>query len=637
MFEVNAYDRRLHPQSMPAPLLPGSRARDIAAMSFLFWSEHCVQCAAPDCYASCALYDPRSDGRCRRFVFGIFRNPNFASARGYGAEIAFRRWGKLKANGNTRMEPLAALIRRERQLAAAAPFLRRVGCFARALGVRTLWADPSRYLDKRARRLHRCNQQQEAAGGSGRRRPDAFLIEVYNPQAASVVFELEMRIALDLVDEQAASRALVPFRQAVTLPHGYSRHAIDYAAFAAVTDCGLPFKLSLTPMGEATPRLVILTLDFVAWSACATAASRPAAAEPPPIKCAVFDLDETLWHGTLLEGDNVRPRAEMGQVLAELDRRGILLAIASKNDATPALDRLRRFGLADYFVATKIDWRAKSKALVEIAAELNLGLDTFAFIDDSAFERAEVAAALPQVACFDVAALPTLLEHGRMSGSGSTVARSRRRLYREAARRAAAREDFADDEVAFLRACRTRLEIARYREQDFERVVELAQRTNQLNASGRRYGREACADLFADANLHGLVLRCVDVHGDYGVIGFASVRFPPPGHAREIRVEEFMLSCRVQGRMLEWAFFHHLAMSPLGRGAPAIWINFRATARNGPLARVLADLGFYPAAAGGRALSLPAAQLCSDVVRIVDDGCTATGVVTSAGASRRVA
>ena len=101
----------LDPQTAPLP-----PAGDIVAASFLFWSEHCVECAAPACYATCALYRPRADGRCRRFAFGLFRNTQFDGMRGYGAEIAFRRWGKLKANGNTWMEPLAAVIWRERLL-----------------------------------------------------------------------------------------------------------------------------------------------------------------------------------------------------------------------------------------------------------------------------------------------------------------------------------------------------------------------------------------------------------------------------------------------------------------------------------------------------------------------------------------
>lgn len=610
MFEFHAYDARRHGERAPAPpaLQVAISRADLAALSFLYWSEHCVECAAPDCYASCTLYEARADGRCRRFAYGIFRDRRYPSARGHAADIAFRRWGKLKANGNTRMEPASAVLRREQLLRLASPLMRVLGRTALRLGRPNLWADPTRALDKHARRLHR--------RGGGKGTPDAFLIEVENPGDEPVSLELEMRVALDLVDAAAAASAPPPFRAAVRLPRGYSRYVIPNDAFAAVTGCGLPFKMSLTPIG-ATPRLVFLALDFVVWSEQGRRnATPPVAADAPAVKCVVFDLDETLWHGILVEGGAARLVNAAERTLRELDRRGILLAVASKNDREPALERLRRFGIADLFVATRIGWGAKSAAIAEIASELNLGLDAFAFVDDSAFERAEVADALPGVACIDARLLPSLLEDPRFRGGDSATARGRRRLYQEAQRRDAVRSTFAGDEKAFLRSCRMRLEIAPYAPADFARVVELAQRTNQLNASGRKYDRAACGALLAEPGLRPLVLRARDVHGDYGTVGFAAVRIAGTGREVQICVEEFMLSCRVQGRRLEQAAFAYLTTLPGAGGASALWIDFRQTPRNGALARVLDALGFVPAD-GGRLLRLPAASLDGDLVRIV--------------------
>lgn len=620
MFEFHAYDARRHGEraalgaALGAPPPAATRASEIAAMSFLLWSEHCVECAAPECYGSCALYDPRSDGRCRRFGYGIFRDRRYPSPRGYGADISFRRWGKLKANGNTVMEPTHALLRRERLLARAIPPMRALGRVAQRAGWPNLWADPTRFLDKRARRLHRRQALQENSGAIIR--PDAFLIEVVNPAPEPVTLELEMRVALDLVEADAAASAPAPFRRAVRLSPGHGRHAIPSPAFATLTDCGLPFKISLTPVGS-TPRLVFLALDFVRWSEGAAAERR--AAEAPAIKCVVFDLDETLWQGVLVEGGGSRLLPGAGETLRELDRRGILLAAVSKNDPEPALARLRRFGLADLFVATRIGWGPKSHAVAEIATQLNLGLDAFAFVDDSAYERAEVAAALPQVTCIDAGELASLPDDPRFCGGESAVAGSRRRLYQEAGRRETVKLAFAGDERAFLRSCRTRLAVSRYCPSHFERVVELAQRTNQLNASGRKYDRAACAGLLADPSVRPLVLRCVDVHGDYGAVGFAAVREVRTAAGAQLRVEEFMLSCRVQGRMLEQAFFRHLTGDVAGAEAASLWIAFRPTPRNGALARVLEALGFAPAE-GGLLLSLPAANLDGDLVDVEATG-----------------
>ncbi len=160
---------------------------------------------------------------------GSSRDRRYPSARGYGADLAFRRWGKLKANGNTRMEPVATLLRRERLLHAASPLMRMIGRTARRLGRPNLWADPTRTLDKHARRLHR--RQGKPPGEQGPPAPpEAFLIEVENPGEAAVALELEMRVALDLIDASAASAATAPppFRVTVHLLPGYSRHVIPH-------------------------------------------------------------------------------------------------------------------------------------------------------------------------------------------------------------------------------------------------------------------------------------------------------------------------------------------------------------------------------------------------------------------------
>ena len=112
MFEFDKHDRRQGTGAKPrAPYVPfeGGRRR-----AFLLWGEHCTECAAPDCYTSCALYAARPDGRCRRFEYGVYRNRNFPSATGFGAEVVFRRWGKIEAQGNVAMLPAAAVNAAER-------------------------------------------------------------------------------------------------------------------------------------------------------------------------------------------------------------------------------------------------------------------------------------------------------------------------------------------------------------------------------------------------------------------------------------------------------------------------------------------------------------------------------------------
>src|SRR5439155_13254080 len=130
-------------------------------------------------------------------------------------------------------------------------------------------------------------------------------------------------------------------------------------------------------------------------------------------KCVVWDLDNTIWRGTLaeegLEGLTLNPTIR--RTVDELDRRGILQSVASKNDPEPALAALEAFGLRDYFLFPQIGWTPKSAAIERIAQLLDIGLDTFVFVDDQAFERGEVREMLPVVTVLSDADLPTLLEN----------------------------------------------------------------------------------------------------------------------------------------------------------------------------------------------------------------------------------
>src|SRR5689334_8960196 len=114
------------------------------------------------------------------------------------------------------------------------------------------------------------------------------------------------------------------------------------------------------------------------------------AGKPGSVKCLVWDLDHTVWEGILLEDPEVRLRPGVAEVLAELDGRGILHSIASRNDHDLAMAKLKELGLDEYFLYPKVNWGTKSESIAAIAKDLNLGVDAFAFIDDQPFEREEV-------------------------------------------------------------------------------------------------------------------------------------------------------------------------------------------------------------------------------------------------------
>nr|MDQ3956917.1 HAD-IIIC family phosphatase [Actinomycetota bacterium] len=148
----------------------------------------------------------------------------------------------------------------------------------------------------------------------------------------------------------------------------------------------------------------------------------------PVVKCLVWDLDDTLWRGTLLEDPEVTVDPRAIEVVHELDRRGILNSIASRNDEALALARLREAGLDEYFLYPQINWNAKDVSVKAIAEALNVGTDALAFVDDQDFDRAEVAFTFPEVRCYSPRDLGTLLDLPDFRPPFVTPDSARRRL-----------------------------------------------------------------------------------------------------------------------------------------------------------------------------------------------------------------
>jgi FkbH-like protein len=266
---------------------------------------------------------------------------------------------------------------------------------------------------------------------------------------------------------------------------------------------------------------------------------------PPTVKCLVWDLDNTLWDGILLEDREVRLRPEIPAVLDALDARGILHSIASRSSGEEVDARLRAFGIAEYFLHPQVGWGTKSGALRRIADRLNVGLDTLAFIDDDPFERDEVALELPQVLVVDAAQAAAIPHRPEFCPRVVTAdARQRRRMYRAEAERSQAEESFAGPRQEFLAGLDLRMRITRATAEDLERAEELTVRTHQLNATGYTYSYQEL-DAFRTSSEHLLlVAELVDRYGSYGKIGLALVECG--GGSWTIKL--LLMSCRVMSR-----------------------------------------------------------------------------------------
>ncbi|MEM6403632.1 MAG: HAD-IIIC family phosphatase, partial [Cyanobacteria bacterium P01_D01_bin.116] len=128
------------------------------------------------------------------------------------------------------------------------------------------------------------------------------------------------------------------------------------------------------------------------------------------IKCVVWDLDNTLWQGVLLEDEKVSLGKNIVNIIHTLDSRGILQSIASKNEFTTAIAKLEEFGLKEYFLYPQINWNSKANSLKEISNSLNIGLDAIAFVDDQLFELEEVKFSLPEILCLNADEVGNILD-----------------------------------------------------------------------------------------------------------------------------------------------------------------------------------------------------------------------------------
>lgn len=321
---------------------------------------------------------------------------------------------------------------------------------------------------------------------------------------------------------------------------------------------------------------------------------------PPvkPVKVVVWDLDNTLWDGTLLEGDAVRLRPPVLEALQTLDARGILLSIASKNDHDLAMSRLRELGVADYFIYPQIGWGAKSASVEAIARSINVGLDAIAFVDDDPFERGEVRHALPQVTIFDAADAAGLCGRPELMPRFITDESAlRRRMYQADIERSRAEERFEGPQEEFLAGLGMRFAIHPAREADLRRAEELTVRTNQLNSSGQTFSYEELDELRRSADHLLLVAGLDDRYGAYGKIGLALIAKQPGLWTLKL----LLMSCRVISRGVGSILIGHVLQLAKAAGV-RLQAEFKSTPRNRMMLVTYKFAGFHEVARDGELL-----------------------------------
>jgi FkbH-like protein len=324
-------------------------------------------------------------------------------------------------------------------------------------------------------------------------------------------------------------------------------------------------------------------------------------------KCLVLDLDNTCWGGVI--GDDGPDRIVIGRETARgeaftafqeyckaLKERGILLAVCSKNEDAMAR---RGFGHRDSvlklddFAAFRANWEPKSENIKSISAELNIGLDSFVFVDDNPAERAQVVAELPMVAVpnvgSDVSRFAEIVDAGRYF-EAVTISKEdleRTRLYAENAARDSMVRKFADY-GAYLESLQMVADISAFSEQYLDRITQLTNKTNQFNLTTRRYTRaemQAVADDDRYVTLYG---RLADRFGDNGLVSVIIAR----RDGSSLHVDLWLMSCRVLKRGMEDAMLDALVARAQELGVDSIYGTYLPTDRNAMVAMHYANMGF---------------------------------------------
>jgi FkbH-like protein len=323
-----------------------------------------------------------------------------------------------------------------------------------------------------------------------------------------------------------------------------------------------------------------------------------AARTSAPRKLLILDLDNTLWGGVVgdvgMEGLQLGGHDAAGEAfvdfqraLKSLQRRGVVLALASKNTESVALEAINGHDAmvlrSDDFVAWRIDWNDKAANIAAIVAELNLGMQSVVFIDDNAHERARVREALPAVLvpdwpddpleyvralsslrCFDATAIT---EEDRTRSQMYLAERQRTELMSEVAS--------LDD---WIRQLNVVVKVAPLGAANLSRATQLLNKTNQLNLRTRRMTDEELAAWAAQPGHHLLTISVSDRLGDAGLTGLLGISI----HGDRADLDDFVLSCRVMGRLIEPAMLAVAADVARAAGATVLRATIIDTAKNQP-------------------------------------------------------
>lgn len=521
----------------------------------LVWQEHCVECAMPACYKTCAHYKPRSDGRCRLFKYGIelFDNPH--AILNQNVVIDMNEWAKLE----------------------------------------TFWFTSGMYYDEIQKTDHRVKslgRMAQTLKNGKLRRLCYYIKEYYTRKIGDYNSDIPQLFLCEIINEnepyvlnlENRANNQIVYRTNFKVNRGFNRFLIPTKDFNYMD--GYRNNLLIYPDGNNPQLINFVSLELITLKEEFLEQYLPKSQKK--VKCVVWDLDNTIWTGILGEDgiDGIKIREDIIEIIKNFDAKGIINSIASKNYEAQAIEALKKFGISEYFVCPMVNWSAKSENIKTIVKTLDIDMDTFVFIDDSFFELNEVRINCPGIRVCDVSRIKEYVQSDVFNVPITEDSKRRRISYQEIAIRNKAEMEFKDDVTEFLKDCNMVIHVDKPKDEELMRCYELVQRTNQLNLSAERLTLEQITEIVKSDQYDCYRIKVNDRFGDYGLVGFAIFY---KRNKKSITLRHFVFSCRAARKKIEQTFFEYMIEYYKKRGIKELVLNCRITEKNQLMRQVLED------------------------------------------------
>ena len=274
------------------------------------------------------------------------------------------------------------------------------------------------------------------------------------------------------------------------------------------------------------------------------------------IKCVIWDLDDTIWEGNLKYSNKVELKPKIQEIIKELNNRGIIQSIASKNYKNDAIKKLEALDLNQYFVYPQISYDPKAILVKSILEFINIDEEFVAYVDDDEFELNEIKKAFPNIKIYKSEEYLKFLNLSEFQVNNiSDDSKKRTEYYKIMEKRIADEKEYIGLKEDFMRNSRTVIKICKFDNSYLNRVVELIDRTNKYNNGiNNIVTKEHVLEYLKDRTCNIIVCSMKDKYGDYGIIGCMFFRKIDS----KMVIDTFCISCRVLGRGIAVSIFSNV-------------------------------------------------------------------------------